>query len=510
MKSTRFFLGIYLLLLSAHVALIWILPYIPTQDGPSHIYNLAILRDLLHGGEIWGAYYTHKLQLSPNLGFQIFAYPLLSFLDPWQTEKAFLSIYIFFMGLSVPVFLKTFDRPVFPVSFLVFPVIFNFTLLMGFYSYCIAIPFFLLTFSLAWVIRKKPFCWKILTYNICGFFLFCLHLVPFVFFILALFCISISEYFKKDRDIRIIFQNLAAVAPLIFLLFYYLLTQSQGISFSFEYIISLKRVALLFTDLVSFSTFNYSMTHFIPSALFSAMVWALIIIGIKANFSYKKFGQIFQSPYFMTALALFLIYFIFPFGFAGGSFFNQRFPWVILLLLLPLIKFPVSDILGKSKSIIIICFAILIFMFNSAFMWKHSFLVEDYTIGLTVPIPKDSLIMGFKHAGINTSRADVLLHAISHYALVHKTVNVGNYEARLDYFPVQFSEDFPAVPPRALIEVSPWKIDWNRYADIDFLVAWEMTKDERKKIEKFFGLTFEKGNLSIWHRNQNTLDINFQ
>jgi hypothetical protein len=37
----------------------------------------------------------------------------------------------------------------------------------------------------------------------------------------------------------------------------------------------------------------------------------------------------------------------------------------------------------------------------------------------------------------------------------------------------------------------------------NFLVAWEMTQDERKKIKQFFGLTFEEGNLSIWNRTQN-------
>lgn len=501
-QFNRIYLIFYLVLLGAHVTLIWFLKYIPTQDGPSHIYNLVILRDLLHGGEIWGAYYTHHLQLSPNLGFQIFAYPLLSFLDPWQAEKAFLSIYIFLMGLSVPVFLKTFDRPVFPVSFFVVPVIFNFTLLMGFYSYCIAIPFFLMAFSLAWYIRQKAFLLKILTYNICGFFVFCLHLIPFTFYILALLSVSASEYLSKNKNTKILFQNLAALIPLIFLLSYYLLTQSQSASFSYDYLLSLERLAYLFTDLASFSTFNFTIVHFIPSSLFSAMVWALIIIGIKTNLLNKKFGQIFQSPYFVTALVLFLIYFIFPFGFAGGAYFNQRFPWVILLLLLPLIRFPVSDIFMRSKSIIIICFAILIFMFNSAFMWKHSFLVEDYTIGLTVPIPKDSLIMGFKHAGMDTARADILLHAISHYALAHKTVNVGNYEARLEYFPVQFSEDFPTVPSRALIEISPWEIDWNRYPDIDFLVAWEIEQDERNKINKFFGLVFEQESLSIWSKDE--------
>jgi hypothetical protein len=63
---------------------------------------------------------------------------------------------------------------------------------------------------------------------------------------------------------------------------------------------------------------------------------------------------------------------------------------------------------------------------------------------------------------------DFLLHAISHYALVHKAVDVGNYEARLEYFPVKFSENFPSVPSSAQIELTPWEIDWDHYPDIIF------------------------------------------
>ena len=65
----------YILLLIAHIALIWLLPYVPTQDGPSHIYNLQILHDLLNGGKEWGEFFVYQLSAVPNLGFILLAYP---------------------------------------------------------------------------------------------------------------------------------------------------------------------------------------------------------------------------------------------------------------------------------------------------------------------------------------------------------------------------------------------------------------------------------------------------
>ena len=109
-------------------------------------------------------------------------------------------------------------------------------------------------------------------------------------------------------------------------------------------------------------------------------------------------------------------------------------------------------------------------------------------------------MLNFKTSRPVTSRADVLLHAVSHYALVHNAVNVGNYEARVEYFPVQFRTDRLLLPSMAAIEHSPWKIDWDRYQKIEYLVAWKMVKEEKDNIEVFFNLVFKEQNLTIWIR----------
>ena len=100
----------YILLLIAHIGLIWWLPYIPTQDGPSHVYNLVILHDLLNGGSEWGDIFSYQLRAVPNLGFIFLGYPLLKFFHPLVVERIFLSLYVALMGASVPFFLRTFNK----------------------------------------------------------------------------------------------------------------------------------------------------------------------------------------------------------------------------------------------------------------------------------------------------------------------------------------------------------------------------------------------------------------
>ena len=100
----------YLLFLCFHIGLVWLLPYFPTQDGPSHMYNLVILKDLLNGGKEWGDYFTYTLQAVPNLGFNLLAYPMLHLFPPLVVEKLFISIYIALMGIGTYFFLHTFNK----------------------------------------------------------------------------------------------------------------------------------------------------------------------------------------------------------------------------------------------------------------------------------------------------------------------------------------------------------------------------------------------------------------
>ena len=110
-KANQKILFCYIFFLCAHIGLVWFLKYFPTQDGPSHIYNIGILHDLLNGGKEWGNYFTCELHAVPNLGFNLLAYPMLHFFPPLVAEKLFVSMYIVLMGCSVPLFLHVFNKP---------------------------------------------------------------------------------------------------------------------------------------------------------------------------------------------------------------------------------------------------------------------------------------------------------------------------------------------------------------------------------------------------------------
>ena len=259
---------IYILFLVAHILLVWIISYFPTQDGPSHIYNLAILHDLLNGGKEWGEYFTYNLKIVPNLGFNLLSYPLLFVVAPITAEKIFLSLYIFLMGIAVPLQISTFAPHASysrMIKFLVIPVIFNFTLMMGFYSYAVGVPVFLIAISMAWRIRKRPILLRIICYNSVGILVYLLHLIPFIFYLLALAIFAVVEHERIGKATLSLVRQIASILPLVSMLIFYLLNgTSSPVPRDFSYLLSSFRAEYLLAKLFTFSTYSFSVWQLLP------------------------------------------------------------------------------------------------------------------------------------------------------------------------------------------------------------------------------------------------------
>ena len=501
----------YMLFLTAHVVLIWVLPHFPTQDGSIHVYNLIILKDLLNGGMEWGSYFSYKLNATPNLGFILLSYPMLHFFPPLVVEKIFVSIFVILMGISVPLFMRTFNKASLPFIYLVFPVIFNFTLMMGFYSYVISVPLFLLAFSLSWKIRNSSTTYRFILFNISGLIIFYFHLIPFIFLLLSLICITFvqSNEFRKNiyDQIKLIF----IISPSLLALSFYLSKTTGSLPPDFSYLFYLPRIIYLRNDLFFFSTVTFSSWQMLPGFLFTGLFLSFFILSIYLIFrdpdkGWVKFRDISASDKVLLYLSflLLLIYFATPFRFGGGDFFNQRFPWVILLTLLPLLR---SNERFFSDRFVLNCTAFVaafFFMFNAYLFWQQSVKVEKFLSGLNARIPKGAYVMTYKKRDpeVGMPRVDVLMHAASYYGIFNGCVDIGNYESGLTYFPIKFKDTTPRFPPLDQIAYKAETINWSDYPSVQYLLGWEVDKNDIEKLGKIFHVIYKDDPFSLWQRNQ--------
>lgn len=494
----------YVLLLATYTALPWLLPYFPTQDGPSHMYNLVILRDLLNGGKDWGFFYTCGLQATPNLGFHFLAYPLLSFFSPIAVEKIFLSFYLLLMGISIPVFLRTFSGSVFPFAYLVFPVLFNFCIMMGFYSYSITIPLFFLAVSTSWRLRNYSFAYKILPFNVMGIVLFYFHLIPAVLYMMALVVIELLKSPALKKKLADVARLIIIVTP-SFANYIFYWSRNSSLSRATTVLPNVPYKDLL-RDFFTFSTVSFDPVQEKLGILILAILVTFLCIYLYDKFKKFRDKGIFSDLgseekfllFFLVGLVL--IYLFMPFSLGGeGSYFNQRFPWVIFLLTLPLLRLPSDNLnLNLTACSTFVVVAILFFIVNIVVMHKQSLEVEKFLQGTSVKIAKGSYLMFYREKYSEWSRVDVLQHAASYYGMAKGCVDISNYEATTRLFPVQFRDTLPLMPSRLRIASEPEKIEWQKYPSINYILGWKVLPYNRGSIDKYFTVVFAQGPLSLW------------
>ena len=494
---------LYAVLLTAHIWLVWALPYFPTQDGPSHIYNLVILNDLLHGGKEWGRIFTYKLHVVPNLGFHLIAYPLLQFFPPLIVEKIFVSIYIFLMGVCVPFFLRSFDKTVFPTAFLVFPATFNFTLMMGFYSYVIAVPFFLLATSLAWRTRNKRASIRFISHNLAGSVIFLLHLIPFIFYLMALAIFAIAEHKGFRKAAMSLAGQLLLTLPLLSLLAYYISTGSSSpIAVNFTYLFSVHRAAALISDLLLFSMVFFSPWQLVPASMCLFILLSLLTLA-KNRAALISQAHASNRAIILLASTLTAIYLVAPSGFGDGSYFNQRFPWVILVVLFPMLAGANAHNNTVEKACLIMV-AILSFGCNSVLFGQKSREVATFMEGLRPGCSKGEPVMLFKRDRDGAwPKIDTILHAASYYGIFNGCIDIGNYEVLSTLFPVRLRKQHASFPPQNIIENDPDSINFYQYPTLMEVIGWKLLPQTREHLQSIFTVSFENSKLTLLHRRSN-------
>lgn len=489
---------VYAVFIILHIALVWCLPHFPTQDGPSHIYNLVILHDLLNGGADWGRYFTYDFHAAPNFGFHLVAYPLIKIFPPYVTERIFISFYILLMTVSVPVFLKTLGNRPMPLSFLTFPLLFSYPFMMGFYSFAIAVPCMFLAISAAWSLRTASLSRRFIVLNLAGVGLFFMHLIPFIIFLISACILLMVSLTGRERPLGKLFPQLGVISPSIMLCLYYLLAGRGDSSAESSYSLSLSRFLELLVSLIMFSLDTFSRWQLVAWLPLFLLVYLLAKAGWK---DHAEPGLRDRNRMLMVLfLTLLTIYFSLPADFGGGDFFNQRLPWILAILSLPLVKVPASGLIQRYQMAVFPGTVLLFFLINSVILGQQSGRVEEFLSGMQADIAQGTFIATYKPLSKDWSRVDPLLHAASHYGIAKKCIDAGNYELSSAISPVQLRETAPRLPRQDYIAFYPERIDWAQYPAVRFILGWEVEQLRSPNLAKYFSLSMKEGRFSLWQR----------
>ncbi len=118
---------------------VWAYPYIPTQDGPAHLQNGLILRDLLRGDETVRQFYWINWRPLPNWTCFALLAGLSSIFPARVAEKLLVTLYVLGFAGAFRYFAGSLTRDAGVLSLAGFLVVYNRCFWMGFYNYCLSL-----------------------------------------------------------------------------------------------------------------------------------------------------------------------------------------------------------------------------------------------------------------------------------------------------------------------------------------------------------------------------------
>lgn len=135
-------------LIILHVLPIWLVPRVPTQDGPLHVENVLALLGHAGGSPLLQRWYDANWGAQPNWLTQALLAPLLQLASPATAEKLVLTGYTVLLPLAFRAVLPRGARGAWG-TLLVFPLVQAFPYQMGFWNFCWGLALALL-WAAAW------------------------------------------------------------------------------------------------------------------------------------------------------------------------------------------------------------------------------------------------------------------------------------------------------------------------------------------------------------------------
>lgn len=136
-------------LVLSYLTPVWAHRFIPTQDGPSHLDNAQILKELGNSAAGYEAYYEIRAEPIPNWTSHLLLAGMLYCVPALVAEKLLVSLYIVGFAASFRYFLGAFGDRCQPISWFGLLFVYHRCFWMGFYNSCL---------SLIWVWLIVGFC----------------------------------------------------------------------------------------------------------------------------------------------------------------------------------------------------------------------------------------------------------------------------------------------------------------------------------------------------------------
>jgi hypothetical protein len=403
------------------IAPIWCAPYFPTADGPAHLYNAWVMRELvLHHDNAVTRTYAIDAKPYPNLLDHAALAMLLGPFPPPVAEKIFVSaIVALFLG-GLWLFAGTADPRASLFAFLGLPLAHHLLLQSGFYNFSLGAALYFVIIAVWWRRRDRDDGQTIAIVALLLILCYFAHPMPAL---LAIGTIGLLALLRRRP------RHLLAFLPVLPLLAWFLAKEHGGGERTWTWWNRLTFLAQT-QDVVTWSP---SQLRF--GAALCTLTVALIAITILVERRRRD-----VDAFLLVLAAVLVIYAIAPSSTAGGAMVLERLALFIALLPLPWLT-PRLGARGRAAFAIVMA---VVGAAQSVYLIRHDRRIAHETVALVRAaraIPPDSTVLPvvFDRQPKGTLLA-LTWHATAYAAIDRRLVDLNNYEPGTGYFPIRYRD----------------------------------------------------------------------
>ncbi|MEO8066867.1 MAG: hypothetical protein ABI599_04160 [Flavobacteriales bacterium] len=484
---------VFLLLLLAHLFVVWHMPVFLTQDGPSHLYNARILLELWSGDHtgLYAKFFSLNNTFSPNWTGNILLAGFLKFLSPIAAEKAIVSLYMIALPMAFRHAVRTLGGATPYLSSLIFLLTYNYHLVYGFFNFCLGLAVLFWFVAALHRFMEQPTWKRGMGCALLLLLMLATHPVALLLGFVLLGCRTlqylITSWKRGDRGPlawRPVATTVALAGPalLLFLLFMPASTPDQPPLFENKWSGETVCALLRMDQLIVFGGNEGSLFRTV-ALLFAALL----------GFALWKNRKVSATTTGALLLALMTcclsIHFFLTDQLAGGAYLTSRMAliaWVVFALYIATRPLPLQAVAGGVIGAALLSFSLLVIRYPMHARCGE--LAEAY-IAECAAIPDGStfLPLCFSDRGEFgneklSPRISVFKHISGYVAAERPVISLDNYEANTTYFQTAW---LPTVNPFTQlcasgdcnIEGQPTTADIPDYEEraqrsIDFVVLW--------------------------------------
>lgn len=453
---------LFVVLALLYIAPVWSVHYLPTGDGPSHIYNAWILHGLLTGSAPPNIAHAYQIDWKPHPNWtgHLLMAAALTAVPPLAAEKLLVT-FILLLLLAGAWFLNTSIDPRNGVyAFLAFPFLYAQTLVAGYYNYTLGVALFLFILGVWWRHRHRatPFSAGILA----------------MLLILAYFSHPMSALLGCGAIVLLSlllrrFGHLIALLPAGLLLVTF--SRTGGSNVGEPLVTSINwGAAYILAGFDAIYAFGEDQRPIALAVAFGLLTLILVTHLLHFRDRHRDANAIAVLLLAMTAMMFWI-----PAAAGTRDLFTGR-SQLFILLTLPAWFTPA---LTRRWRAALLAALSLLAVANAVVMWKRVHALSDDLERLVRafdPIEPGTTLLPLPYDRPHSdSYVDVFVHAVSYVALEKHLVDLANYEPHTRYFPVAYRG--PALGSHD-IDTNPGSIDLAQpLARADFVAAYRIHRD---------------------------------